>query len=1100
MNSMKRIDWRHSRSFAPPPSTAATQAHAMDGAFLDLFWSLASKGAATRNAAVASLLEKVQGGDEKMAAYALKRLMGGLLSPRDGARVGCATALTSLLRAGAVAPAAVVAHAQETLAPQGGGGGRSDKREARACDLAKLLAADCVARSGVDDGDAVVFFVVAALELTRTRKWLRELGARCVAGLLPKAPEDRYAAELKPALEATVGDLALAHLDAEQLAVALAWRAYAAARGVAGPAAVPGAWAAGDELALEGPLGGASHVFPNVHVAWELVLATCGVAAGGDDGGAAPGGSDYGAVVAPVLDAHASRGTLERRGTALVVALRALEGGAAPSAVLTETLCAFLAKTADKADGHLAPLAASALKRLAAPEDRDSAWRLEAATALLERGGGGRAAAKAVAALVGGLDADDKRRHVRGLCAAALDEGGAPRTRALEALAALAKARAAPGAADAAVAVAARVAFFGPGAAGRDGAALLRLETPVAAGVAARPVEGASAAARGHAADVLYAVLADATKGPLAAEGLAPLEGFQEAMAAFSALPRVVALDDEAADAVAGFVAAGAGGGVELRALAALAACLCDHAAPGSEVESRVATVTAILEDCAAARTADSGADASLMVARACVALLHCAHTHKASKLARDLVKKTWASAAAGGVSDAAFSALVDAVSGREEDEEEEEEEEEEEDDEEDEEELDEDAVAGLLGTKCVPCKSDPLKIATGPGGVRKTESSGDDVDDEDDDDMDDEDDVSESEMVVGGDGGDESEEDVLLEGDALAEYLEKEEENKDVEAAMLAARQAGRKAGKQDAYRTDLQLKLRALDLLERCVGGDGDGPRCLGALEPLAKLAMDLDEGPDVPEARDLAKRLAKLVEGKLGKACGRAPADQEAAVAGLLEGLLEGLAQTPTGKGYFADVAARACCAASRALKDCADADARATAADAYAAALEDCFASKKSKLKTKLLKDCVARAPALAGPAFLGELPRLAAAAPSPFLAAEALGLLKDVFQAVETTDAQADAALDACAALVGRDDKMHKTDRLRVLLDAAVAVARKHPGAKLAKVRKAAAKVAAGHASSAVVALAAKLGAVDDRKRAAPAAKNPAQKKRKTAKK
>ena len=46
----------------------------------------------------------------------------------------------------------------------------------------------------------------------------RGAGARCVAGLLPKAPEDRYAAELKPALEATVGDLALAHLDAEQLA------------------------------------------------------------------------------------------------------------------------------------------------------------------------------------------------------------------------------------------------------------------------------------------------------------------------------------------------------------------------------------------------------------------------------------------------------------------------------------------------------------------------------------------------------------------------------------------------------------------------------------------------------------------------------------------------------------------------------------------------------------------------------------------------------------------------------------------------------------------------------------------------------------------
>ena len=145
----------------------------------------------------------------------------------------------------------------------------------------------------------------------------------------------------------------------------------------------------------------------------------------------------------------------------------------------------------------------------------------------------------------------------------------------------------------------------------------------------------------------------------------------------------------------------------------------------------------------------------------------------------------------------------------------------------------------------------------------------------------------------------------------------------------------------------------------------------------------------------------------------------------------------------------------------------------------------LSSKKSKLKTKLLRDCVARAPAFAARAFLPTLPALAQNAPSPFLAHEAAQLLKDLFAArggdgPVTTDADAKAALAALAALLAKDGV--KTDRLRTLLEAALAVATKHPNASSADVRAAAAKVADGHASSAVQSLAAKLGGAGSSKK------------------
>mmetsp|Transcript_31705 Transcript_31705/g.95253 ORF Transcript_31705/g.95253 Transcript_31705/m.95253 type:complete len:219 (+) Transcript_31705:1227-1883(+) len=183
------------------PALEKKSSGTMDGAFLDLFWQLASTAADARKAAALDLVKRLKAApDAAAAAYALKRLVGGLLSPRDGARAGCACALTALLRDGAVSPAAVVARIEEVRAePEGSS--RSDRKDARARDLAELLAAECLSRAGVADAASATHFCGRALALMASRKWLRELAARCVAGLLEKAD----AAALADALTEGVG-------------------------------------------------------------------------------------------------------------------------------------------------------------------------------------------------------------------------------------------------------------------------------------------------------------------------------------------------------------------------------------------------------------------------------------------------------------------------------------------------------------------------------------------------------------------------------------------------------------------------------------------------------------------------------------------------------------------------------------------------------------------------------------------------------------------------------------------------------------------------------------------------------------------------------
>ena len=125
--------------------------------------------------------------------------------------------------------------------------------------------------------------------------------------------------------------------------------------------------ACGDDVDdLDGPLTLAARVFPGIHVAWDVALQVKGRK-----------------KLWKIVDQHASEGTLERRGVALLLAARVASDD--PLA-LSPAVCACLAKASRKgSNSHLAPLARRVLKQLA-KEDKPDKWRIDVAASLLAAG------------------------------------------------------------------------------------------------------------------------------------------------------------------------------------------------------------------------------------------------------------------------------------------------------------------------------------------------------------------------------------------------------------------------------------------------------------------------------------------------------------------------------------------------------------------------------------------------------------------------------------------------------------------------------------------------------------------------------------------
>lgn len=869
----------------------------MDTPFLDVFWSLASEESSTRREACVALTQQLLKKEPRQTEYAVRRLCRGLESTRRGAKEGFAAALALAVETDALRAQDVLREVQQQASKTG------DKAEQRALDLAVLLGCLAIAKR------EPVRVVELALRILEKRKWLREVAARCCVEACPAGAD---------AVRAWLGDRPI--VEPEELALKLA---------------------CGDHVdELDGPLTLAARVFPGIHVAWDVALATKGRK-----------------KLWKIVDEHASAGTLERRGVALLLAARVANDD--PKA-LSPAVCACLAKASRKdSNSHLAPLARRILKQLA-KEDKPDKWRIDVAASLL--------AADVDKALVEPfLTNVSEASYATALARVALETGSSGAVSSL-------RARDSAPARCAALVASARLACFDVDETGAESLATAHdVKLPFARRLATRAAARQDAPDPAKQADFWAVVAACFTAAP---DKPAWLRAVLATRSVF-----VPPVSIESGDDLVSLWAA------------------CELAYGTTDEEARDVIQEALAQ----------GSSSLVDEARRCCSLLAVAHDAPSARAARVVLGHAFSGLCAKlGVDAATIKYLVDVASGidpdAEEDEDvdkdvEEEEEDEEEDDEEDDEEEDD---AGEF---------DELR--------RKDEE----------------------EDVVMDDEAEEEDDIVLDDAGAAALLMEKNEAG----SALLAARQAHRKAGRGEARKRELQLQLRVLDLVDRALKRSGEqcASATIEASMRFAHLVREL-EGDDLPEARDLVKRLgglgARLRSAKLGRAA-RDP-DVRVAASLALTNVVE--------LGGKAATALQVCHTTALCVRVFADGGTTdgpaSTAASALERAAQLALGSKRPKVKLDVVKDCVKRAPALALRAVVRKLADLIDAAPSAFLKLEAVSLAKDLLHAAGKADYDVTpfaAGLAAClASVLGSDDAQKKTDRLRKVLDcAATLVAR-----------------------------------------------------------
>jgi DNA polymerase phi len=154
-------------------------------AFLNCFWDLASNEAGSRITAAEGIISHLQfasGGTEdqiaKDTAYALKRLVKGLSSSRESARLGFASCLVEVLCMERVSVTETLELLDEATRVTGSMKG-SDERDVL---FGRLFAFGAIIRSGrlredIENARSVLDMMV---ELLTTKGWIREAVVECL--------------------------------------------------------------------------------------------------------------------------------------------------------------------------------------------------------------------------------------------------------------------------------------------------------------------------------------------------------------------------------------------------------------------------------------------------------------------------------------------------------------------------------------------------------------------------------------------------------------------------------------------------------------------------------------------------------------------------------------------------------------------------------------------------------------------------------------------------------------------------------------------------------------------------------------------------------
>lgn len=307
---------------------------------LDCFWALADP---SRRATAAATLTQHVLCHEECRVYVVGRLVKGLQSSRSGARQGFGCALGCMLQFGAIEHSTVIAEATTQIhkCP------KNDKAEMRVRELAFVLC--CMLVNDVKEET-----VSTLLEIVEKRKWLKEAAARSLVSLCARQEQTKmrvaaWCSSLSP-------NKAIEEMSPEEVALRV----------------ISGSLSLRDDVSIQNldrPLAHGARCFPQLHVAWEVVLSVTPPALVPE--------------VWKIVDAHASSGTLERRGAALVLAFQcAIDAKETP--YLSPIVCGCMSRALRYKGSHLAPLAQRLARRLGEEAaSKPDEWRVSVASSFL---------------------------------------------------------------------------------------------------------------------------------------------------------------------------------------------------------------------------------------------------------------------------------------------------------------------------------------------------------------------------------------------------------------------------------------------------------------------------------------------------------------------------------------------------------------------------------------------------------------------------------------------------------------------------------------------------------------------------------------------
>uniref|UniRef100_A0A7S3K038 Uncharacterized protein n=1 Tax=Aureoumbra lagunensis TaxID=44058 RepID=A0A7S3K038_9STRA len=354
------------------------------GKFLDTFWDLANEELRVRIDAAASLVDLLKQGDAEMAAYAVRRLCGGLESSRGGARRGFGSALSCCLEAKVLKIENVVDEISRRAGTLGWGPGAiinpemkkkkstQQRSEERGIELGVLLSTLCVVQSDLalseSEAKPLVMICIAAVE---RRQWLRELGTRCIGLLIQRSTKKKNILALidvSPALGPFESDELAT--EPEQIAMRVLFNKKLPSKKKIVETFQPA-------------LSKAARSFPAIHCAWKFLLERAGIW---------PGSETFDRTdVWNIIDHEATHGSLERRGTAILlteIVACGTNSAQLVSLALSSSICKIIVgATKTNSKSHLRPLAQRLLKHLvSSSKHKTSDWRFAVASALTSRG------------------------------------------------------------------------------------------------------------------------------------------------------------------------------------------------------------------------------------------------------------------------------------------------------------------------------------------------------------------------------------------------------------------------------------------------------------------------------------------------------------------------------------------------------------------------------------------------------------------------------------------------------------------------------------------------------------------------------------------